>query len=159
MAAQVLGASLALAFWSACYALQPSRTFMQPATRALMRNGALQRSYSAALTRAASITQRAPFLKGRCAPPSKQCVLLPVGRVADGAHSPSLCWRRDAPRVTLALAESISLRAVIKPLTFPLKIWASYKLVLAMKPARRGGAATASVAMRYKRRQRQPAVS
>jgi len=61
--------------------------------------------------------------------------------------------------VTLALAESISLRAVIKPLTFPFKIWASYKLVLAMKRARRGGTATASVAMRYKRRQRQPATS
>jgi hypothetical protein len=62
--------------------------------------------------------------------------------------------------VTLALAESISLRAAIKPLTFPFKIWASYKLlVLAMKPARRRGAATASVAMRYTRRQRQPAGS
>lgn len=98
-------------------------------------------------------------LKGPVRPSLETMHLLPVGRVADGAHRPSLCWRRDAPRVTLALAESISLRAVIKPLTFPLKIWASYKLVLAMKRARRGGTATASVAMRYKRRQRQPATS
>ena len=48
---------------------------------------------------------------------------------------------RDPARLTVSLAESITLRACIKPLTFPLKIWASYKLVLATKVQRHGQAA------------------
>jgi hypothetical protein len=41
----------------------------------------------------------------------------------------------------VSLAESITLRACIKPLTFPFKIWASYKLVLATKVQQHGQAA------------------
>lgn len=61
---QVLGLTMAAAFWSACYALQPSRTFARPITQSLMRNRALQHSYETALARATSITQKAPFLGG-----------------------------------------------------------------------------------------------
>jgi hypothetical protein len=39
----------------------------------------------------------------------------------------------------VALAESLCLRAAIKPATFPFKLWAAYKLVLLTK--RRGGPA------------------
>jgi hypothetical protein len=41
---------------------------------------------------------------------------------------------RDPARLTVSLAESICLRALIKPVTFPFKLWASWKLVLATKP-------------------------
>jgi hypothetical protein len=46
----------------------------------------------------------------------------------------------DPARLTVALAESLCLRAAIKPATFPFKLWAAYKLVLLTK-TRRGGAA------------------
>ena len=45
---------------------------------------------------------------------------------------------RDPARLTVALAESITLRACIKPITFPFKLWASWKLVLASKTASHG---------------------
>ena len=53
-------------------------------------------------------------------------------------------------KVTLALAESIALRAAIKPVTFPFKIWASYTLVLASKAQRRRPA-TASICLDRRR--------
>lgn len=43
----------------------------------------------------------------------------------------------DPSRLTVSLAESLCLRAAIKPATFPFKLWAAYKLTLLTK--RRGG--------------------
>lgn len=56
---------------------------------------------------------------------------------------------RDPGRLTVSLAESICLRAVIKPITFPLKLWLSYKAVLATKGDMGGvkGKAIASMSM------------
>ncbi len=42
----------------------------------------------------------------------------------------------EPARLTVSLAESLCLRAAIKPATFPFKLWAAYKLTLLMK--RRG---------------------
>lgn len=59
----------------------------------------------------------------------------------------------DPQRASVALAESIGIRAVIKPVTFPFKIWASYKLTVVLKrvtqasrqKGRSAGAAVAAV--------------
>ena len=47
----------------------------------------------------------------------------------------------DPARLTESLAESLCLRAAIKPATFPFKLWAAWKLTLALKSSRlsRGG--------------------
>jgi len=39
----------------------------------------------------------------------------------------------DPGRLAVALGESVALRAVIKPVTFPGKIWAAYRLTLGLK--------------------------
>jgi hypothetical protein len=41
--------------------------------------------------------------------------------------------QKDPTRLTVSLAESLCLRAAIKPLTFPFKLWASYQIVILMK--------------------------
>jgi hypothetical protein len=41
--------------------------------------------------------------------------------------------RQDAPRLTMSLGESLGVRAVVKPITFPAKIWGSVKIVQAFK--------------------------
>lgn len=41
--------------------------------------------------------------------------------------------RNDTGRLTVSLAESIALRACIKPATFPFKIWASYQILMLTK--------------------------
>ena len=47
--------------------------------------------------------------------------------------------RQDAPRLTMALAESLGFRAIVKPITFPAKIWAAVVLAPRLKlPALRG---------------------
>ncbi len=60
----------------------------------------------------------------------------------------------DPARLTVSLAESLCLRASIKPLTFPFKIWASYKLVRFGKELRLGGRSR-----QQQQQQQQPAVS
>ena len=47
----------------------------------------------------------------------------------------------------MSLAESICLRAVIKPITLPLKLWLSWKVVLATKGPMRGLTGSSSVAV------------
>jgi hypothetical protein len=54
---------------------------------------------------------------------------------------------RDPGRLTVSLAESICLRAVIKPITFPLKLWLSWKAVLATKQDGFRDRAVASIGM------------
>lgn len=46
----------------------------------------------------------------------------------------------DPSRLTVSLAESLCLRAAIKPATFPFKLWAAYKLTVLMKRWGRGAA-------------------
>ena len=57
----------------------------------------------------------------------------------------TVACHRDPARLTVALAESISLRACIKPITFPFKLWASWKLVLATKTRHHGNMAAMHV--------------
>lgn len=45
--------------------------------------------------------------------------------------------RRNGKRLAVSLAESIALRAAIKPITFPGKMWASWKLTLLLKRKQR----------------------
>lgn len=45
----------------------------------------------------------------------------------------------DPTRLTVGLAESLCLRATIKPVTFPFKLWASYMLTLQLKKLTSGG--------------------
>ena len=47
----------------------------------------------------------------------------------------------------MSLAESICLRAVIKPITLPLKLWLSWKAVLATEGPMRGLTGSSSVAV------------
>mmetsp|Transcript_3195 Transcript_3195/g.19755 ORF Transcript_3195/g.19755 Transcript_3195/m.19755 type:complete len:138 (-) Transcript_3195:861-1274(-) len=41
--------------------------------------------------------------------------------------------KKNGKRLAVSLAESIALRAAIKPITFPGKMWASWKLTLLLK--------------------------
>lgn len=45
--------------------------------------------------------------------------------------------RKNGKRLAVSLAESIALRAAIKPITFPGKMWASWKLTLFFKKRQR----------------------
>lgn len=98
---EVLGAAMAVGFWSACYTLQPSRTMFRPLARRASSNTVARRSYDAAVQSAQKTMAKLPWLQK-------------IG---------------DPGRLTTSLAESICVRASIKPATFPFKIWASYKFV------------------------------
>ncbi|KAL4433963.1 hypothetical protein ABPG75_000404 [Micractinium tetrahymenae] len=110
---EVVGLAMAAGFWTACYAVQPSKTVARPLVAAVARSkrGArAQAAYSAALGQATRTVARMPWLN----------------------RAPGV----DPARLTVSLAESLCLRACIKPITFTFKIWASYKLVLLGKQLR-----------------------
>lgn len=116
---EVVGLAMAAGFWSACYAVQPSKTVALPLVDAVARSkrgAAAQAAYGAALAQATRTVARMPWLN----------------------RAPGV----DPARLTVSLAESLCLRASIKPLTFPFKIWASYKLVLFGKRLQLGGRPT-----------------
>ena len=106
---------MAIGFWSACYAVQPSRRFFQPLTSTVTRHPRLEKLYSGAMVKAQHRVASMQWLRR-----------VPV-------------VGQDTTRLTVGLAESIALRAVIKPLTFPFKIWASYQLVVLSKQPRQWG--------------------
>ena len=139
---EVLGLAMALGFWTACYALQPSRTFMRPVASALARNQRLEQAYSMAMVRAQRSVQSWSWL--RSVPGISRWGSRGRSLYCSSAKYISLCASvacascRDPARLTVSLAESITLRACIKPLTFPFKIWASYRLVLAAKARQHG---------------------
>lgn len=117
---ELLGAAMASGFWAACYAIQPSSSTLAPiARRAAARHPALQR------------------LWGRS---------VEVARANVGASA----WVRrtgaDPARLTLSLAESLALRACIKPGTFVFKLWASAAVVKAGKRVVGGGGRRARLA-------------
>jgi len=106
---EVLGAGMAIAFWSACYVIQPSSKMFAPVNSAARKNRFLERTYSRALVQA------------------QKTVATMSKRLPGGS-------RLNTGRLTASLAESICVRAAIKPATFPFKLWASYKMVVATKP-------------------------
>jgi len=113
---ELLGAAMATAFWAACYAVQPSNTALGPVARRLAaRHPAAQRLWERSVASAAARVRRTPWLAARGADPG---------------------------RLTLSLAESLVLRATIKPATFVFKLWASAAVVKGgkvMMVAGRGG--------------------
>lgn len=64
-----------------------------------------------------------------------------IGQGANSVTSASLLQAPGgAERLTVSLAESLCLRATIKPITFPFKLWAAYKLTLLAKGVNGGDA-------------------
>lgn len=105
---EVLGAGMALAFWTclqACYRVQPSSNLLRPLARRASRNALARKSFSSAVQSASTTMHRLPVLQ----------------RLGDPG------------RLTASLAESICVRAGLKPATFPFKIWASYQFVKVTK--------------------------
>lgn len=98
---EVLGAGMAVAFWMTCYRLQPSSSILKPLARRASGNAMARKSYEKAVQSASKTMRRLPILQ----------------RLGDPG------------RLTASLAESICVRAGIKPATFPFKIWASYQFV------------------------------
>ncbi|EFN57085.1 hypothetical protein CHLNCDRAFT_143862 [Chlorella variabilis] len=103
---------MAIGFWAACHAVQPSKTLARPLASSVAnskRGAALRQGYNAAMAQATATVRKLSWL-----------------RKVPGA---------DPARLTVSLAESLCLRATIKPLTFPFKLWAAYKLTVVSKQA------------------------
>ena len=100
---ELLGAAMATAFWAACYATQPSTTALEPlARRVAAAHPAAQRLWQTSVAAAQARVRKTPWLSRTGADPA---------------------------RLALSLAESLMLRACIKPGTFVFKLWASAALV------------------------------
>lgn len=100
---EVLGLGMALGWWGLCYQVRPSAGPLAAATRAAATAlPAAAAAYQAALTRASARVAAAPWLPG------------------------------DPGRLTVSLAESIVVRAALKPATFVFKLWATYQVVAAV---------------------------
>eukprot|EP01026_Neomeris_dumetosa_P066344 TRINITY_DN64141_c0_g1_i1.p2 TRINITY_DN64141_c0_g1~~TRINITY_DN64141_c0_g1_i1.p2 ORF type:complete len:155 (-),score=3.61 TRINITY_DN64141_c0_g1_i1:164-628(-) len=109
---EVIGISFAIAAWSMCYAIQPSKTVMRPVLGGLQKNqkgNTLIKLSDKAMQKAQKTVSNMKWLQG------------------------SWLGQRDPARLTTSLAESICFRALVKPLTFTFKLWASWKLVLVLK--------------------------
>ena len=100
---EALGLVMAAGFWASCYALQPSKR-LSAATN-LRPPSPLAASWARSLE-----TARARLRSRR-----------------------GLLARADPARATVGLAESLVLRASIKPATFVFKIWASATIVSGAK--------------------------
>lgn len=100
-----------------CYAVQPSRTVARPLVSALAKGRQAERmqlAYSKAMAQANFTVRRMSWVQHR---------------------APGI----DAARLTTSLAESLCLRAAMKPATFVFKLWASYNIVLLAKHRPHGG--------------------
>ncbi len=62
VAHEVLGLAMALGFWTACYALQPSKTFMRPVVNRIT-NQRMEQAYSTAMLRAQRTVQSWSWLR------------------------------------------------------------------------------------------------
>eukprot|EP00884_Botryococcus_braunii_P018368 jgi/Botrbrau1/5214/Bobra.0172s0078.1 len=109
---EVVGLGMAVGFWAMCYAIEPSKTVMRPFIARKAKNKTLEQGYAAAMSKAQAMISRFPWLQRAAGNPV---------------------------RLTTSLAESLCLRAAIKPFTFTFKLWVSYKLVLAFKRRRKEG--------------------
>lgn len=116
MLQQVLGMVMALGFWSLCYGIQPTKTLAKPVTRLFnmvppgagssnRQLAAAQRAYTLAMAQATNTVSKMSWIRSQ----------------------------QTAAGLTTALAESLMLRATIKPATFVFKIWASAELLLLFK--------------------------
>ena len=117
---EALGLAMAAGFWASCYALQPSKRL------SAVTNLAPPRPLAALYSRSLE-TARAR---------------LPLN---SSSSNRAFLSRAEPARATVSLAESLVLRATIKPATFVFKIWASAavvsgaKRVLAANRTTRGG--------------------
>ena len=105
---ELVSVAFAAATWQACYALQPSLTAARPLGRALP--PAARAKVSEAFSHALGLAE---------AQVAKQAWLtrLPVVR------------RAEPQRLVVSLAESLTMRGLLKPLTLVGKIWVSYEAV------------------------------
>jgi len=60
---EIIGAAMAVGFWTFCFSVQPSRTFMRPVATALARNQRLEQLYSKAMLRAQRTVQQMSWLR------------------------------------------------------------------------------------------------
>lgn len=60
---EIIGAAMAVGFWTLCFSVQPSRTFMRPVATALARNQRLEQLYSKAMLRAQTTVQQMSWLR------------------------------------------------------------------------------------------------
>lgn len=100
---EALGLAMAAGFWASCYALQPSKRLS--AVTNLVPPRPLAALYSRSLETA----------RARLSSSSSKRLLA------------------DPARATVSLAESLALRATLKPATFVFKIWASAAVVSGAK--------------------------
>ncbi len=103
---EALGLAMAAGFWASCYALQPSARLSRVTTFTPPRP--LRALFSRSLETATRRLQSSGSKKG----------ILPAVKTTV-----------DPARATVGLAESLALRAAIKPATFVFKIWASTAVV------------------------------
>ena len=103
---EALGLAMAAGFWASCYSLQPSKRLSAVTSLAPPRP-------LAALYLRSLETARA--------------------RLSSSNRGRLLLARADPARATVSLAESLVLRATIKPATFVFKIWASAAVVSGAK--------------------------
>lgn len=124
---EMLALAMALGFWGTCYALEPSKV---AASGVFSRGGKMKvqppRALAALYERSLS-TARATLNNGNRSISSR----IPILAKADPA------------RATVSLAESLCLRAALKPATFVFKIWASAAVVVRGKRALAARAARA----------------
>eukprot|EP01023_Acetabularia_acetabulum_P069135 TRINITY_DN9940_c0_g1_i1.p1 TRINITY_DN9940_c0_g1~~TRINITY_DN9940_c0_g1_i1.p1 ORF type:complete len:182 (-),score=12.85 TRINITY_DN9940_c0_g1_i1:96-578(-) len=110
---EVIGISFALAAWTLCYTVEPSKKVMRPITGGLSRSSKVSpliKLTDGAMKKAQKIIADMKWLQT------------------------SWIGKRDSARLTTSLAESICFRAIVKPFTFTFKLWASWKLVVMSKP-------------------------
>jgi hypothetical protein len=112
IAHEVMGITLLFGAWGLCYALRPSRTFGGALFSAFpaLRNTTGPKALEAATVNAEAFLQRQKWLKR-----------IPGLRSA------------DTTRLVVGLAESSIARKVLLPVTVPVKMWLSYKVVMAGK--------------------------
>ncbi|KAL4856003.1 hypothetical protein ACK3TF_003447 [Chlorella vulgaris] len=148
---EVVGLCMAVGFWAACYSLQPSKTVGRPVAAAIAnskRGAAAQQAYNQAMASATATVQRLSWLRkaslGVWLSAGDDCRERWRSLIGQGAESVTPASLPQAPggaeRLTVSLAESLCLRATIKPITFPFKLWAAYKLTLLAKGVNGGDA-------------------
>ena len=100
---ELIGLAMAAGFWTLCYRLQPAKVVGARLSGALSNSQAAQAAYNHAMLHATNRVRQMSWLTNNS--------------------------RIDPARLTTSLAESLVLRATIKPATFVFKLWASYHLV------------------------------
>lgn len=109
--------------WTACYYIQPMKTpIFTPVTQAVEASGnsiviGLRTTYAKALVAAEGVIAKAPMVRGRDV---------------------------DTQRLATALAESSVFRKFVKPITFPGKLWVTWR-IMEILPLRKPSDKTAAI--------------